>query len=462
MTSQTTAPDPARRHLLPDGGIHELPLSCIHPSTCNPRGRFDADDLAVLAESIKTNGLLVPLIVEVDPATPGEYLLVDGERRYRAAQLAGMGILPCIIRHFRDEKTRRTAMLVSTLQREDLTPLEEAAAYRALADLEVSQAEIAAMVGRSAGHVSKRLALLKLPDELRAALDDGRLTVTTAHELAATVAAKDLTILAGRIEGQRADLVEDFALHEIDKARRQAQRKQHRAATIAKHRDAGLEVLTKTPDFQPDDDATPDWRPATAGETPTAVYVDETGHATKLVAGSTPLPKATRPAAAPDSHARAAQDSHARAAQARAAAADANKARLEHLHAVLQGRSKPKRSMNDLIGLATPILTSFDDDPSFVIEPTLAEVRTALDVDRLADVDDGTPQGRLRLWLAVVVIAADSSLAGEITATALHGPTRTEIPEAVPLLQFATATGHDLDDLERAFLDAHHADDATP
>jgi ParB family transcriptional regulator, chromosome partitioning protein len=156
-----------------------LPLTRIVPSSENPRRSLG--DLTELAASIAGVGLLEPLIVaRPTPFAPGVYPLVAGHRRLAAAQLAGLDEVPAIVRSMSDRE-QLEAMLVENLQRTDLAPLEEAAAYRRLVDdLGMTQRALGARIGRSQSHIAKRLALLELPDEAKTALDSGRIVLEEA------------------------------------------------------------------------------------------------------------------------------------------------------------------------------------------------------------------------------------------------------------------------------------------
>ncbi len=149
------------------------------------------DDLTALSEltaSIEANGVLQALTVVELPADGGGpvYGLVAGERRLTAARQVGLGEVPCLVCEL-DERQRTVAMLVENLQRQDLDPIEEAAGIRRLVAMDLSQREIARQLGCSQSHVSKRLALLVLPEQIRAAIgrpsDSGGITVADALEL---------------------------------------------------------------------------------------------------------------------------------------------------------------------------------------------------------------------------------------------------------------------------------------
>lgn len=158
--------------------IEELPLNTIAPAPDNPRKQLG--DIDELAASMGELGMLQPLVV-----TPrhGKFMVVCGHRRYAAAKKAKLRTAPAIIRSL-TEPQRIKAMLIENCQRENLSPLEEARAYEQLGELGLSQRQIAADVGKSQGHISKRLMLLKIPKAAAAALDSGGITFDEATELA--------------------------------------------------------------------------------------------------------------------------------------------------------------------------------------------------------------------------------------------------------------------------------------
>jgi len=162
-----------------DAGGVRIPLALIEPGPFQPRRRFSDTALRELAESIRAKGVLQPLLVR--PKGDG-YQLVAGERRFRAAQLAGLTEVPAVVRELTDQEALEVA-LVENLQREDLSPVEEAEGYRRLAEMGLSHEAIAARVGRSRSAVTNALRLLQLPDEALAALDDGRISAGHARAL---------------------------------------------------------------------------------------------------------------------------------------------------------------------------------------------------------------------------------------------------------------------------------------
>ncbi len=175
--------------LLPDtprprAGLAELPIDSLQANPRQPRQRFEPDALRELAASITEHGMLQPLLVS--DAGGGRYVIVAGERRWRAARLAGLRQVPAVVRERVDAAQELELALVENLQRRDLTPLEEARAYAHLADdFAMSQADIAGRVGVDRSTVANALRLLKLPEDLQAMVEDGRLTAGHARALLA-------------------------------------------------------------------------------------------------------------------------------------------------------------------------------------------------------------------------------------------------------------------------------------
>jgi ParB family chromosome partitioning protein len=168
--------------------VLELPVGQIRPNPHQPRSEFAQDDLRELAESIREVGLLQPVVVR--PAGDGFELLV-GERRLRAAKIAGVERIPAIVREADDRDALEQA-LVENLQRADLRPLEEAFAYRNLVELfELTQEEVARRVGKSRVHVTNTLRLLDLPDGIKSLVEAGSLSAGHAR---AILAIKDPTL----------------------------------------------------------------------------------------------------------------------------------------------------------------------------------------------------------------------------------------------------------------------------
>ena len=159
----------------------ELPIEYLEANPDQPRRQFDKDAIAELAQSIKTRGMLQPILVR--KTGDNVYQIVAGERRWRAAQQAKLHNVPVVIRELTDEETAEIA-LIENVQRVDLGPLEEAAAYQRLADVyKRSQDEIAKAVGKSRSHVANLMRLQKLPRKAADALAAGEITMGHARAI---------------------------------------------------------------------------------------------------------------------------------------------------------------------------------------------------------------------------------------------------------------------------------------
>jgi ParB family chromosome partitioning protein len=166
---------------LPLAGLCTVPLTELKPNPEQPRRSFSQASLDELASSLKTHGLIQPIVVEKSPS--GGYLIVAGERRYRAAALAGLTEVPVLVRSFTPQKRLEIA-LIENVQREDLNPVEEAEAYRSLMSLGGrSQEEVADVVGKSRSAVANSIRILKLPEPMLSALREGALTSGHAKAL---------------------------------------------------------------------------------------------------------------------------------------------------------------------------------------------------------------------------------------------------------------------------------------
>ncbi|MGE0868089.1 MAG: ParB/RepB/Spo0J family partition protein [Kofleriaceae bacterium] len=177
MAPITALPTATRSRPYFAAGIDEL-----YPSPEQPRRKFDDGKLAELADSIKVHGVIVPLVVRPRP-TGGGYFLIAGERRWRAAQRAGVHQIPVVVQDV-EEGTALERALVENLQRADLGPLEEATAYqRLVSEFGLSQDEIAERIGKDRSTVANTIRLLKLPDSVRQLVEDERLSMGHARAL---------------------------------------------------------------------------------------------------------------------------------------------------------------------------------------------------------------------------------------------------------------------------------------
>lgn len=178
VDAESWKPTPGVEHVL-------APIEFLKPSSLQPRRRFDKESIETLAESIRSKGVLQPLVVRPDTLNPGSYEIVAGERRWRAAQIAEIHELPIVVHQLSDREALEVG-LVENIQRADLTPMEEADGYRRLIDeFGHNHAEMAKIIGKSRSHVANTLRLLGLPDAVKAMVDDGRLSAGHARALLA-------------------------------------------------------------------------------------------------------------------------------------------------------------------------------------------------------------------------------------------------------------------------------------
>lgn len=208
------APDttPAHRH---------IPIESVVPNPDQPRRRFAPEALDELAASIRSRGILQPLIVR--PHSDGLYQIVAGERRWRAAQQAQLHDVPVIIRDFSDTEVAEVA-LIENIQRADLSPIEEASAFRQLMDrFGHTQEQLAEALHKSRSHVANQLRLLTLPEPVQDMVRDGALTAGHARAL---ITAKDPMALARRVvdRGMSVRETEQLAQSAASRAPRRASR----------------------------------------------------------------------------------------------------------------------------------------------------------------------------------------------------------------------------------------------
>ncbi|MBP5349389.1 MAG: ParB/RepB/Spo0J family partition protein [Clostridia bacterium] len=163
------------------GGAEKLKTSLIDPKSGQPRKTFDQESLAELADSIATHGVLQPILVRA--SGNGRYQIIAGERRWRAAKLAGLSEIPAVILD-RDDLAAAEIALVENLQREDLNPIEEALAFKSLTEeFGLTQEELSRRVGKSRSAVANATRLLELPDEAKAMVSSGALSAGHARTL---------------------------------------------------------------------------------------------------------------------------------------------------------------------------------------------------------------------------------------------------------------------------------------
>jgi ParB family chromosome partitioning protein len=173
-----------------------MAIDLLHPGRYQPRGRFAPEELQALAQSVKENGILQPILVRPHEKLAGHFEIVAGERRWRAAQLAQLHDVPIIVRSLDDRSTLEIA-LIENVQREDLTPLEEAEGYaRLMAEFNYTQETLADRIGKSRSAIANLLRLRGLPEPIRAMISDGKLSVGHARAL---IGAADPMALANEI-----------------------------------------------------------------------------------------------------------------------------------------------------------------------------------------------------------------------------------------------------------------------
>jgi ParB family chromosome partitioning protein len=184
---------PEKQHMSADG---KVPIEFLTPNPKNPRRHFGDAELTDLAQSIREHGVVQPVVARPSAAQPGRYEIIAGERRWRAAQRAGLTEIPVIIREVND-RTALELAIIENVQRTDLNAVEEALGYQQLIDDHgYTQADLGQVIGKSRSHVANTLRLLKLPDVIRDMLVDGALSAGHARTL---VTAEDPVGLAKRI-----------------------------------------------------------------------------------------------------------------------------------------------------------------------------------------------------------------------------------------------------------------------
>jgi ParB family chromosome partitioning protein len=180
-----------------------VPIEKIHPNPDQPRRHFDVDDLNDLAGSIRSKGIIQPLVVRAHPSKKGEFEIVAGERRWRASQMAQLHDLPVVVREFSDIDVLEIA-IIENIQRADLNPIEEAIGYRQLMDkFGHTQEKMAVALGKSRPYIANNLRLLALPEAVQALVVTGKLssgharaliTAPNASELAQIVVTRGLSV----------------------------------------------------------------------------------------------------------------------------------------------------------------------------------------------------------------------------------------------------------------------------
>lgn len=217
----------------PERGGFQVPVEYLHPGRSQPRRRFEETQLESLAESVRVQGLLQPILVRPHPRKPGEYEIVAGERRWRAAQKAQLHEVPVLVRELTDGQALELA-LVENVQRQDLDPVEEAEGYRRLMEeFGHSQEALAKVIGKSRPHIANTLRLLNLPEAVKDLLRDGKLTAGHARAL---LGAEDPGVLAGEVVAKGLSVRETERL--VASGREEKQRGQSRSRVNGRHASA--------------------------------------------------------------------------------------------------------------------------------------------------------------------------------------------------------------------------------
>lgn len=176
--------------------ILELPLKKIKPNPYQPRYVFNDTELKELSDSIKEHGVIQPIIVK---SVGDSYIIIAGERRFRASKLAGLKTIPAIVRQYEKSKMIELA-LIENLQREDLSAIEEAKAYnQIMRELDMNQKDVAAKVGKSRSYITNMLGLLNLPQKVQALVDEKKISMGHARALSKLMDKSKIVDLANQI-----------------------------------------------------------------------------------------------------------------------------------------------------------------------------------------------------------------------------------------------------------------------
>ena len=201
--------------------VTSLRLQVIQPRKDQPRKDFDVSSLQILADSIREHGIIQPILVRERMEEPGRYEIVAGERRYRAAEMAGLDEVPVVVMSGDDLEVAKVS-LIENVQRKDLNPVEEALAYRALIDrFGLTQEQVATQAGKNRSTITNMLRLLELPEEVLALLKDGKLSMGHARALLGLEDAGEMVRLAEKT------VEKEYSVREVERLVRLAnQRKE--------------------------------------------------------------------------------------------------------------------------------------------------------------------------------------------------------------------------------------------
>ena len=235
---KSDAPAPAPDRL---SGLSEIPIEWINTGPWQPRRVFAQDALAELADSIRQKGIVQPILVRPSPDRPTRFELIAGERRWRAAQLAQLHIVPAIVRDFTDAEAYEIA-LIENVQRADLSAIEEAQGYqKLLAHHDYTQEQLSEIIGKSRSHIANILRLLTLPEKVQDMVMEGLLSLGQVRPI---INHKDCIALARQIvkKGLSARQVEALVKRVMDHGCRQVRRKNLPISEILRKRPAPLPV----------------------------------------------------------------------------------------------------------------------------------------------------------------------------------------------------------------------------
>ena len=235
------APAPAAGEAAARGGVREIDVARIKPNPTQPRIQFDEDALDELADSIRERGVLQPILLRPDGE---DYMIIAGERRWRAAQRARLHAIPAIVREI-DESTTAELALIENIQRQDLNALEEAEGYRQLIDRHGhTQDDVGRIVHKSRSHIANLLRLLELPELVKQSLLKGDISMGHARAVATAPDPEELTraIIAKGLSVRQA---EEWARREKRRPGPGADIGRASARNAAKSADADLEALER-------------------------------------------------------------------------------------------------------------------------------------------------------------------------------------------------------------------------
>ncbi|MDF1567186.1 MAG: ParB/RepB/Spo0J family partition protein [Spirochaetaceae bacterium] len=223
-------------------GVRYISLENLKPNPDQPREHFDPESLSELADSIRQQGVIQPILAE--QRVDGSYLVIAGERRWRASRMAGLDEVPVIVRDFSPEQKLEIA-LIENVQREDLTPLEEARAYHHLMDaLGLSQQEVADKVGKKRSTVANSLRLLKLPEAMRLSVETGQITAGHARALLSVTNPGDQELLFSKIINQAISVREaEAAATDMNRGHKGSDRSGTAKSPVKTNRDPEMDSL---------------------------------------------------------------------------------------------------------------------------------------------------------------------------------------------------------------------------